>query len=220
MNDNRSYKLPSDSTVDTLTATDADIGSLPSPLAKVSPGRNTIGGKKATVRLTRKGTLTESESEDEPTPFKKVVGERWKESVEDMGADFTEEPIRFEGVVREHFNSVEEPTQLEGLVDKKGKGKALTHSDSELVQPVPRPRPRPLKMQAESSTPAPAPTKPALKLDASNDLDTDAETSNSLPPKPLKQKPSKPKSDAVKAKEALKSAQGAVRRAKEEQKRA
>ena len=74
-------------------------------------------------------------------------------------------------------------------------------------------------MQVESSAPDPAPTKPALKLNASNDLDTNAEMSNCLLPKPLKQKPSKPKSDAVKVKEALKSAQGAVRRAKEEQKR-
>ena len=147
------------------------------------------------------------------------MGEWWKESVEDTGADFTEEPIWFEGVVREHFDSVEELTQLEGWVDKKGKGKVLTCSDSELIQPVPRPRQRLLKMQAESSAPAPAPTKPALKLDTSNDLDTDAETSNSLLPKPLKQKPSKPKSGAVKAKQVLKSAQGAVRRAKEEQKR-
>ena len=96
MNDNMSYKLPSNSTVDTLMATDADIGSLPSPLAKVSPGRNTIGGKKATVRLTREGTLTESESEDEPTLLKKVVGERWKESVKDAGTDSTEEPTQLD----------------------------------------------------------------------------------------------------------------------------
>ena len=104
-----------------LTVTDADIGFLPSLLAKVSPGRNTIGGKKATVRLTRKRTPTESESEDEPTLFKKVVGERWKESVKDTGADSTEEPTRFEGVVREHFESVEEPTQLEGWWIRKGR---------------------------------------------------------------------------------------------------
>ena len=163
MNDNRSYKLPSNSTIDIMTVTDADISSLPSLLAKVSPGRNMIGGKKATVRLTRKGTLTESEFEGEPTPFKKVVGERWKDSVEDTGADSTQEPTWFEGVVRVCIESVEEPTQLEGWVDKKGKGKALICSDSELIQPIPRLRPRLLKTQVESSAPAPAPT-PLLQL--------------------------------------------------------
>ena len=57
INNNMLYKLGSESTPDTLM-TDTGVGSLPSLVVNVNPGRKTIEGKKAALRF-REETLTE-----------------------------------------------------------------------------------------------------------------------------------------------------------------
>ena len=188
--------------------TDTGVGSLPSPVVNVGPGRRTVEGKKAAVKF-REETLTESE--DEPTPFKKVMAGKWGRSIEDTACT----------------GSVEEPTQLQvvGPVSKEGEGQTLEHSDFDVkhVQPIAasvRPRPRPLKQE---EPPAPAPTHVKAASKAASELTvTDALDANDEPLQYKLPNPnlSNPKSEMVKAKEALKRTQELMRKVQEEQKRA
>ena len=115
INDNMLYKLGSESTPDTLM-TDTGVGSLPSLVVNVSPGRKMIEGKKATVRF-REGIPTESE--DKLTPFKKVIAGQWGRSIEDTACtDSVEEPTQFDGLVYNCTESGDEPTQFQRVVSK------------------------------------------------------------------------------------------------------
>ena len=115
-----------------------------------------------------------------------------------------------------YTESFDEPTQLEGVVSKKGKERVLTHPNAKHVQLKGRPNPRPLK-QVE---PHAAASKPASDFGDSDDSGTHNKTLKPQQFKLPKLKPSKPKSQVVKVKELLKNSQDTIRKAQEEQKKA
>ena len=138
-------------------------------------------------------------------------------------ANFGEEPTQFKGVVGTYPRSFEELTQLEGVVSKKGKEKALTCPDTKHVQPKGRPKLRPLnQVEPPAATPMHvwAALKPASDSGDSNNSHTNDSTPNPQQFKPLKPKPFKPKSEVAKAKEVLKNSQDTVKKAQEDQKKA
>ena len=74
-NDNASYKPPSESTLDILM-TNGEVGSLPKPVGETVGQANT-----ACAKNQRKGVIKQreedlTESDDEPTPFKKMMSKR------------------------------------------------------------------------------------------------------------------------------------------------
>ena len=178
-------------------------------LGKASFGQKKIGKKKATVKFREK---TLGRSEDKMTPFKKVMGRRSERLESDPladsaegptqldglaweHADFGKEPTQFEEVVGAYAGSFEELNQLEGVVSKKGKEKALAHSHTKYVWPKGRPKLRPLnqvELPAATLTHVRAASKPASDSDDSNNSHTNHSTPNPQQIKPPKPKPSKP----------------------------
>ena len=114
-----------------------------------------------------------------------------------------------------YTESFDEPTQLEGVVSKKGKERVLTHPNAKHVQLKGRPNPRPLK-QVE---PHAAASKPASDFGDSDDSGTHNKTLKPQQFKLPKLKPSKPKSQVVKVKELLKKVRTPLGRLKKSKRR-
>lgn len=116
ISDNASYQPPSESVGDVLMS-EADVGSLPSPVGKtVDQGKKGKKGKKGgrkgknAVVLTQEESATESDNE--PTPFKKLMSEKGK---------------RFgKGI---SFNAVEESTPIKAVM--KGMKKVMLPATAE-----------------------------------------------------------------------------------------
>lgn len=244
--DNVSYQPPSESSPDDLTSR-VEFGSIPS-LVRNATGQGENAGKKGKkgqrkklIVIQRDGSTTESD--DEPTPFKRVMSEQGKRFGKDL-----------------EVNVVEEPTPMKAAANRKGKGQVpadedsatefdepivaqrnvnakTTHdvskqsskasavpgrvsgSDAKSVRPAPaadRPKPRPFKQPeppAATAAPKKIASKPAPNPKPSNEKREKAPKSSQL-------KVPKAKSELTMAKEALKSAQEEVKKAQETQKKA
>ena len=145
--DNVSYQPPSESSPDDLTS-GVEFGSLPSPLPSPvsAAGQGENAGKKGKkgqgkrlVVIQRDGSTTESD--DELTPFKKVMSEQGKRFGKDVEVDV-----------------VEEPTPMKAAANRKGKGKvpvgtevSATESNSKLALPKKTGNPKAATAMAEDS---------------------------------------------------------------------
>lgn len=187
VSDNASYQPPSESVPD-IVMSDADVGSLPSPVGKtIAKGKKGAKrGKKVTI-VAREESATESDSE--ATPFKRVMNEQGKSLGKGTAVEPTPTKTVLKGKGKAPAVSEDSATEAdsEPTVPKKtGNAKAVavgpkrtskapivdmaSDSDSMPAQlvaagdrPRPRPRPAPLKTQPGLQATTSAPTKPALK---------------------------------------------------------
>lgn len=238
--DNASYKPPSKSVADVLM-NDVEVGSLPSPVEKmVDKGKTIVGEGRKKGGVRKKVAIvvggSSSESESEPTPFKKLMSEK--------GTRFRKEafvkeltPIKMVPKGKGTNNnspteSDDEPTFTKKSGDvmviatkPKQAPKApvgLDVEDSQTVANKPRPKPRPWAQVPEAAL-APKPTKAAPKLTSNHNPSSNSNTNvDELHPsqsKLIKPKATKPKSEVAMVKERLKAAQEAVQKAQEDQKK-
>ena len=191
-------------------------------------------GKKAVV-FTKEESGTESD--DEPTPFKKVMSEKGKRFGKDISGNTVEEtPIKAmkrgkgkvpiaaddsatkdELVIPQKTGNVRAASAAAKQVSKAPAVAGLASSSgNKSVQPVPaptQPKPKPYK-HPEHPTPKKVNAKPVSNPRPSKDNPDKPQL------KSLKSKVPKAKSELLMAKEALKNAQDEVKRAQEVQKRA
>ena len=240
ISDNASYQ-PSSESVGDILMSEAGIGSLHSPVGEtVGQGKKeTKGGDKKAIVFTEQESSTESD--DEPTPFKKVMSEKGKRFGKDISVDAVEEtPIKAMTKGRKKVPIVADDsvTMSDKLVmlKKTGNGKApaaakqvsrvpavagrVSGSGNKSVQPIPaptRPKPKPFK-QPEPPTPTSAlntvTAKPVSNPKPSDDMPDKLQTKSSKPNVP------KAKSELSMVREALKKAQEEVKKAQEAEKKA
>lgn len=239
ISDNASYKPPSESVTDVLMS-DVEVGSLPSPVAKMVDKGKTIvgegrkkGGVRKKVAIVVGGNSTELESE--PTPFKKLMSKKGTKFRKEV---FVEELTPIKMVPKGKGTNNNSPTESddEPTLPKKSGGvmavatkpkqapKApvgLDVKDSQTIADKPRPKPRPWAQVPEA---APAPTKvapkPTSNRNPSSNSNMNVDELHPLQSKPIKPKATKPKSEVAMAKERLKEAQEAVQKVQEDQKKA
>ena len=220
--DNASYKPPSESTLD-VPITDWDLGSLPDPVEKTVDGANKkcAQRKRGVTSRDLEGSVTESDGE--PTPFKKVMGEKGKRLEKVKNPAHMEKGKGRAPTVSEDSptESDDNPPEAPARPMQSLEASAATVSDTECVPPIQtksRPKPRPVGKSAllAANPPPMKPSKPTSKRSQSYN---NTEKQELTQPTQSKSRSSKLKTKATKAKEALKDAQDAVKKAQEVQKR-
>ena len=228
---NEAYQ-PLTESVGDVSMSKAEIGSPPSPVGKMvgqekkEIKRGDKKGKKAVIFTKESNT----ELDDEPTPFKRVMSEKGKRFGKDISGNTIEEtpikamikgkgkvPIEADDLATEDEDEPVIPQRTSNVRAASTAAKQVSKAPgNKSVQSVPtptRPKPKPFKYP-EPPTPKNMTAKPALNPRPSEDD----------PGKPqlklLKLKAPKAKSELSMVKEALKNAQDEVKRAQEAQKRA
>ena len=225
--------------------TDGGISSLPDPVGEtVGKEKRTAGHvrrkddrRKHVVKVREEESPTELD--DEPTPFKKVMGMKGKVFVKDtkrttmpkgkgralvISEDSITESDDEPSFRKKAIVALVKPTQVSKdptVVDNLATGS--TTKQVERILAMTRPKTKPASghpaPSATTCVPITKTSKLTSKLNHSNNSDIDVECQKLPQPSMSKSKSSERKTEAAKAKEALRDAQEAFKKAREEARR-